>query len=384
MKKIKILTIGHSYVVAANRTFIHELAKDPRYDITMVAPERMDAALRSIEYEEETTSQIKIIKQPVRLTKKIHFFMYRGLDEVIKPGAFDFIHLWEEPYIFSGYQIAKKAKMAGIPYFFVTYQNLNKRYPFPFSYFERYVVKHCKYWVTGAKLVYETLIKRDYPVNKNKMISLSINDNIFYPAKDAAEKESIKSELGLSGTLICFLGRIVADKGIDILLPALENIKEPFSLLILGAGPDQEKVEQWVSRHRLQDRVKIILAKHHEVPKYLRACDIVVAPSQTMPNWVEQFGRMLVEAFASEVAVIGSTSGEIPYVIGDAGLVVNEKDINAWTKAISKLLSDDEFRRDLAAKGRARYLEHFQMSQVSKKYSELYQSMLDYRWHLGQ
>tara|TARA_R110000868_G_scaffold132380_2_gene343130 strand:- start:57666 stop:58799 length:1134 start_codon:yes stop_codon:yes gene_type:complete len=376
VKKIRVLTIGHSYVVAANRTFIHELANDPRFEITMVAPEKMDAALRSIEYEKPEINNLRIITLAVRFTKKIHFFMYRGLDEVIKPGAYDFIHLWEEPYIFSGYQIAKKAKRAGIPYFFVTYQNLNKRYPFPFSYFERYVLKHCKFWVTGAKLVRETLLKRDYPATKNKMIPLSINDNIFYPAKDAAEKESIKRELGLSGKLICFLGRIVSDKGIDILLPALENIKEPFSLLILGAGPEQEKVELWVSRHRLQDRVKILLAKHHEVPRFLRACDIVVAPSQTMSNWVEQFGRMLVEAFASEVAVIGSTSGEIPHVIGDAGLVVNEKDINAWTKAISKLLSDDQFRMDLAAKGRARYLEHFQMSEVTRLYIELYQSML--------
>ena len=67
--------------------------------------------------------------------------------------------------------------------------------------------------------------------------------------------------------------------------------------------------------------------------------DILVAPSQTVSNWREQFGRMLIEAFACGVPVIGSDSGEIPYVIQDAGVVVGEKDELGWIAAIAELLS---------------------------------------------
>ena len=54
--------------------------------------------------------------------------------------------------------------------------------------------------------------------------------------------------------------------------------------------------------------------------------DLLCAPSRTTPRWREQFGRMLIEAMACGVPVIASPSGEIPYVVGDAGVLVPEGD----------------------------------------------------------
>ena len=79
-----------------------------------------------------------------------------------------------------------------------------------------------------------------------------------------------------------------------------------------------------------------MLVKHSEVPRYLASMDMMVAPSQSMRNWREQFGRMIIEAFASGVPVIGSDSGEIPFVIADAGRVVAEADAAAWTAEIAR------------------------------------------------
>ena len=58
---------------------------------------------------------------------------------------------------------------------------------------------------------------------------------------------------------------------------------------------------------------------HDDVPEYLNAMDLLCAPSQTTARWREQFGRMLIEAMACGVPVVASRSGEIPYVVGDAG-----------------------------------------------------------------
>src|SRR5207248_3079132 len=107
---------------------------------------------------------------------------------------------------------------------------------------------------------------------------------------------------------------------------------------------------QWARRHGKRVRV-VTGVRHADVPRYLNAMDILCAPSQTTPHWREQFGRMLVEAFACGVPVIGSDSGEIPYVIDKSGLIVAETDEPAWRKALTELVESPTRRRELVARG---------------------------------
>jgi glycosyltransferase involved in cell wall biosynthesis len=101
-----------------------------------------------------------------------------------------------------------------------------------------------------------------------------------------------------------------------------------------------------------------------------------VGPSLTTPRWKEQFGRMLVEAMACGVPVIGSDSGEIPNVIGDAGLVVPEGDSVALRTAIARLRDDATERQRLAERGRARVLVLFTQEAVARRTHAVYQEML--------
>jgi glycosyltransferase involved in cell wall biosynthesis len=105
--------------------------------------------------------------------------------------------------------------------------------------------------------------------------------------------------------------------------------------------------------------------------------DILCAPSQTMPNWQEQFGRMLIEAFACGVPVIGSDSGEIPYVIQDAGVVVGEKDEQGWLEALSDLLESPSRRAELAAKGLERSHSIYAWPVIAKQYLEFFTELSD-------
>ena len=83
-------------------------------------------------------------------------------------------------------------------------------------------------------------------------------------------------------------------------------------------------MKTWASKHG--DKVRICTdVVHDQVPAYLNAMDILCAPSQTTPSWKEQFGRMVVESFASGVAFVGSDSGEIPHVVKDSGVIVRRK-----------------------------------------------------------
>src|SRR4029077_2345672 len=91
----------------------------------------------------------------------------------------------------------------------------------------------------------------------------------------------------------------------------------------------------------------------------------------------EQFGRMLIEGMACGVAVVGSDSGEIPFVIGDAGEVVGETDVPGWTRTLGVLLENPARRAELAARGRERAETSYAWPIVARKHLDFFESLLD-------
>src|SRR5690606_39842146 len=93
-------------------------------------------------------------------------------------------------------------------------------------------------------------------------------------------------------------------------------------------------------------------------------------------GWAEQFGRILIEAMACGVPVIGSRSGEIPRVIGEAGLLVAEGDERGLTEAIRALSGEAELRTGLGARGRARVLDRFANDRIAADTAMFYRTLL--------
>lgn len=156
---------------------------------------------------------------------------------------------------------------------------------------------------------------------------------------------------------IGYIGRMLAMKGIDTLLEAAAQLKPDldFEMVLLGSGPDADSVTSQASQLGLSDRLTLIpsTAPEHVGP-ILKSMDVLVLPSRSMPYWKEQFGRVLVEAMACGVPVIGSDSGAIPAVIGDAGLVFPEGDDRALADRILRLATDSFLWSDLQERGLAR------------------------------
>jgi glycosyltransferase involved in cell wall biosynthesis len=137
-----------------------------------------------------------------------------------------------------------------------------------------------------------------------------------------------------------------------------------------------EAMESWASRYK--DQVRIVSAVSHErVPEYLNAFNVLCAPSQTTAHWREVFGRMVIEVFACEVPVIGSDSGELPSVIGDAGMIVPEGDITAWARALENLLDSPALQEDLAQRGFERVSQQFTWTEAARKHLEFFERVLD-------
>jgi glycosyltransferase involved in cell wall biosynthesis len=98
-----------------------------------------------------------------------------------------------------------------------------------------------------------------------------------------------------------------------------------------------------------------------------------------MPNWREQFGRMLIEAFACAIPVIGSDSGEIPYVLENAGMVVGEKDESGWVAAISDLLENSSRRQALGQAGLEKAHALYSWPSVAQQHLDFFNELLDNR-----
>jgi glycosyltransferase involved in cell wall biosynthesis len=121
---------------------------------------------------------------------------------------------------------------------------------------------------------------------------------------------------------------------------------------MVGSGEYKEEMVSIASRLNILEKMILIDAVPAEdVPIYINCMDVLTLPSITTPGWVEFFGRVLVEAMVCEVPVIGSNSGEIPNVIGDAGLVFQEGDADDLRDKLSIMLTDQALRSSLAKKG---------------------------------
>ena len=95
--------------------------------------------------------------------------------------------------------------------------------------------------------------------------------------------------------------------------------------------------------------------------------DVLVLPSQSSSRWQEQFGHVLIEAMAAGVPVIGSDCGAIPEVIGDAGMVFPEGDVEALKERLYQLCRSAALQRRLAHHGRARALSQFTHRHIAER-----------------
>jgi glycosyltransferase involved in cell wall biosynthesis len=103
--------------------------------------------------------------------------------------------------------------------------------------------------------------------------------------------------------------------------------------------------------------------------------DVFVLPSRTLPSWKEQFGRVLIEAMSCAVAVVGSNSGEIPHVMGEAGLLFAEEDVDLLCSHLQRLLDDPRLCAKLGQLGRKRVLAHFTMQSIAAQTVDIYDTI---------
>lgn len=195
---------------------------------------------------------------------------------------------------------------------------------------------------------------------------------LFKPARDA----SLRSQLAPGAQkVVGFIGRRTPEKGIEILMKALTMLPDGVHCLMVGSGPGKQEL---LRDHKELDRRIHVLppADPAELSRYMATLDAIAVPSLTTPTWKEQYGRVIPESMAAGVPVVGSDSGAIPEVAGDAALIVPEGDPRALAKALETLIFDPETRVRLIEKGISRVNEQMSIRAMTARLRDLYRQVL--------
>jgi len=310
---------------------------------------------------------------PVHFGRRVHMMLYGGELMKLLQEPWDVVHCWEEPYVASAAQIASATRLR-VPLVFATFQNIVKRYLPPFNWIERSAMRRADGLIAFGHTARRVLDERGWQ-QPARTIPPGVDVNHFRPDREARERT--RQALGWTAgpPVIGFVGRFVPEKGIKHLIQVLDRLKSPWRALFIGSGPLESDVRSWSRQYGDRVRIESSVA-HDEVPSYLNAMDLLCAPSQTTPRWREQFGRMLTESFACGVPVIASDSGEIPHVVGDAGVIVGEGDRGAWVAAVTSLLDDVERRDALSRRGRQRAESVYAWPIVARQHLNFFNDLL--------
>jgi glycosyltransferase involved in cell wall biosynthesis len=154
--------------------------------------------------------------------------------------------------------------------------------------------------------------------------------------------------------VVGYIGRLTPEKGVLDLIDAVGRLDGmTTSCAVWGTGPLRDELGRLLGDRPQLGTLQPPLPLA-DVPAALRACDILAVPSTTTPEWKEQFGRIAVEAMHAGVPVVGYATGALPEVVGNAGLLVQEGDVDGLSRAVELLAGDPARRTELVARGRAR------------------------------
>lgn len=364
---MRVLMISKACVVGAYQRKIEELAKFEDIELALIVPPYWLEKGRKVPLERLHASGYQLLILPMALNGHFHLHFYPGLRNQVERFKPEIVHIDEEPYNLATFQAMRLAKKAGARALFFTWQNLLRHYPPPFSWMERYNLKNAAYAIAGNREGKEVLRAKGYHGRVAIIPQFGVDPEIYKPSP---QKMSLSRPFTIG-----YVGRLVEEKGVDLLLQALSDLPGEWRLRILGSGPQKERLQSLVRELDLEHVAFDSPIPSPRMLDYYRGLDLLVLPSRTRTHWKEQFGRVLIEAMATGVPVVGSDSGEIPQVIGEAGLIFPEDDALALRGAIEKTMGDEKLRQRLTQAGRERVLERYTQAQIALETYQVYQEI---------
>ncbi|GAA2759278.1 glycosyltransferase family 4 protein [Actinopolymorpha rutila] len=301
----------------------------------------------------------------------------RGTGRALADVHPDVVHIIGEAGYLSTSQVLRmrRHRWPDVPVTLYAAQNVVTRFPFSFPQLERraYRAVDCALPTTPAA---EQVLRAKGYRGASRIVPLGVDTSLFHPGPSSPPTPGAPFTVG-------FVGRLEPHKGITDLLTAVRHLN--CDLLLVGTGPLSGEVVRESQRRR--DRIELHpWVSHHALPALLTRMDVLALPSlevfqRNVAPWItiplrEQFSRVLVEAMACGVPVVGSDAGEIPHAIGTAGLIHPAGDVDALVTRLRQVRDDQDLAERLRVAGMER-ARRFDWSRVADSLYELWQALVD-------
>ena len=199
--------------------------------------------------------------------------------------------------------------------------------------------------------------------------------NEFYPDNNS---NKIRKNFGIldDEIMVLSLQRLHKLKGVEYVINAIPAINEKSSnvkFVIVGTGPEKERLEGLVKKLNIEDKVIFTgFVSHGEKLSLFSSCDIFAFHSN-----YESFGIVLVEAMASGKPVISTDVGAIPEIVDDGktGIIVPPGDSKALAEAILRLVRDRDLRMKMGMEGRKKAEREYDWDRIVERYEKIYESL---------
>lgn len=277
-------------------------------------------------------------------------------EQVVRRFDPDVAFLEQEPFSVSAFQWGSALSRACVPFGLQSDENLDRGLPWPAELMQRLALSRVAFIAARSPAAAALIAPR-----VGGLVDVQVIPHAVPEWAPAPRRERGAFTVG-------YAGRLVPEKGIETLAAAVGRLDPKVRLRIYGDGPLREQIARDVPAG--QDTAIITGLPHERMAEAFAEMDVLVLPSRTTSTWAEQFGRVLVEALWCGVPVVGSDSGEIPWVIETTGggLVFPEGDAEALAARLAQLRDDVGLRVDLAGRGRREVKARFGVSAVAREF----------------
>jgi glycosyltransferase involved in cell wall biosynthesis len=371
---VKLLVVSHPCATPLNQQLYAEVERLTGWSVTLLVPLHWKTEYGDVVGGARLADfRGGLIALPIWRSGDIILHAYRaGLNRLLRQLRPDVIYVHHEPYALATAQVCNaNLRSIRVPLGFYSAQNLVKTYPLPFRWTERMVYRNSQFAFPVSPSVAAVLRTKGF-AGAAAVLPLGIDPHVYFPRPEApAFKERLRQSP--EEVLLGYVGRLVPEKGLSTLVKALSLLQDlTWRLVIVGSGPYEANLRKEAAALHIADQMTFVgFIPHADAPAYMSALDVLVVPSETQPNWKEQFGRVVIEAMACGVPVVGSDSGEIPNLIRTTrgGLVFAERDSRQLAQTLRTLISDGELRGRLGDAGRQAVVGCFTLPVIAEAFA---------------
>jgi glycogen synthase len=205
-------------------------------------------------------------------------------------------------------------------------------------------------------------------------IALPHTHTIYHGIQDASGFVSDPAPSQGNQLTIGYVGRLVGEKGLPLLLDAANQLEKegmPFQLTFIGDGPQRSELESLACRLNLQDRVSFTGdLRGAAFAKALQSVQVVAMPSQCE----ETAGLAAMEQMMRGGVVVAADTGGLSEVVGEAGLKFPVNDLAALTACLRKVYGNPSLLNSLGSAARSRAIRYFDLEIMIQKHVEVYKA----------